>query len=89
MKHTIIICLFSLLLFSCSEKDNRIIGKYETEYVIYYGVGNIDKKIIYTNNEVYTCSYQGTNFLIEKNNPEEIYSTTAPIKIKYSSKILK
>ena len=36
---------------------------------------------IYSDKEIYTCSFQGTNFLLEKDNTEEILSTTAPIQI--------
>ena len=61
--------------------DSTYIGKYKTEYVIYYGPGYAQSNIIYSDKEIYTCSFQGTNFLLEKDNTEEILSTTAPIRI--------
>ena len=61
--------------------DSMMIGKYKTTYVVYYSYGESQSDIIYSNKEVYTCSFQGTNFLLEKDNTEEILSTTAPIRI--------
>ena len=67
---------------SCNEE--RTIGinnKFETTYIVFYSGNHTQKYTIYTDNEVCTCSFQGTNFLIEKDNPEELVSTTAPICI--------
>lgn len=98
---TFLFCLFYIILFtSCnniidsydsftSQDDSLYIGKYKTEYVIYWTPYDNDSKVIYSDNEVYTCSFQGTNFLLEKDNSEEIFSTTAPIKIKSCIKITK
>lgn len=61
--------------------DSLMVGKYKTEYIVHYGIEYSQPNIIYSDNEVYTCSFQGTNFLLEKNNSEEILSTTAPIQI--------
>ena len=89
--------IFSLLLFLCLSCNNQIntkitdqslIGKYQTEYIIYYAPGYTYKNTIYSDKEIYTCSFQGTNFLLEKDNSEEILSTTAPIQI-VKSEIIK
>lgn len=82
----IIICfLVCVGLNSCNDKvineDRLNIGKYKTEYVIYWSPYSNDLYTIYSDDSIYTCSFQGTNFLLEKNNKEEILSTTAPIKI--------
>ena len=88
-------CLFYIILLftSCDSiaytYDSLYVGKYKTEYAIFWNSYTIDNKVIYSDNEVYTCSFQGTNFLLEKNNSEEIFSTTAPIKIKSCKKITK
>ena len=88
MVKKIIICfLFCVVLNSCNDKvinegeDRLNIGKYKTEYVIYWSPYSNDLYTIYSDDSIYTCSFQGTNFLLEKNNKEEILSTTAPIKI--------
>lgn len=81
MKKIYVLCL-GFLLCSCSE--NKVIGiegKWETEYAIHYSAHYAKTITIYTENEVYTCSFQGTNYLLEKNNAEEIISSTAPIEI--------
>lgn len=95
MRNKIFVIIFSMFLFlSCSGRnsiilnimdnpieDSTMIGKYKTTYVVYYGYGESQSNVIYSNKEVYTCSFQGTNFLLEKDNAEEILSTTAPIRI--------
>lgn len=92
IKTKIYILIFFLFIFvSCNGiapnnikvlgQDSTLVGKYKTEYVIYYTSSHAKTNIIYTNNSVYTCSFQGTNFLLEKDNTEEILSTTAPIEI--------
>lgn len=81
MKKICVLCL-GFLLCSCSEKKViGIEGKWETKYVIHYSAHYAKTITIYTENEVYTCSFQGTNYLLEKNNAEEIISSTAPIEI--------
>lgn len=94
MRNKIFVIIFSMFLFlSCSGRtsiisniiddpiDSTMVGKYKTTYVVYYGYGESQSDVIYSNKEVYTCSFQGTNFLLEKDNTEEILSTTAPIRI--------
>lgn len=90
MKSNILkISFFIFMLISCNNinnvqilgDDSTLIGKYKTEYAIYYGSGYKVINIIYSDKEIYTCSFQGTNFLLEKDNTEEIISTTAPIRI--------
>ena len=62
-------------------QDSTLVGKYKTEYIIHYNSNYNVTKEIYSDKEIYTCSFQGTNFLLEKGNSEEILSTTAPIQI--------
>ena len=92
MKHKFFIITFLIFLFiSCNNnsanftkilgEDSTLIGKHKTEYRIHYSTYERPKYIIYSDKEVYTCSFQGTNFLLEKDNTEEILSTTAPIEI--------
>ena len=90
MKNRILIFIFTLfILVSCSSNnDSTLIGKYKTEYTVYYGYGYATTNTIYSDKEIYTCSFQGTNFLLEKDNAEEILSTTAPIQI-INSEIVK
>ena len=61
--------------------DTTLTGKYKTTYIIHYNSNYNVSCEIYSDNEIYTCSFQGTNYLLEKNNTEEILSTTAPIQI--------
>ena len=84
------IALFICLMFSCNNQiskvqilgnDSTLIGKYKTEYIIHYNSNWNPTYEIYSDKEIYTCSFQGTNFLLEKDNTEEILSTTAPIQI--------
>ena len=84
------IVLFIYLMFSCNNQiskvqilgnDSTLIGKYKTEYIIHYNSNWNPTYEIYSDKEIYTCSFQGTNFLLEKDNTEEILSTTAPIQI--------
>jgi len=90
IKHIFFIFLFIIMFISCQESkeyDTTMIGKYYTEYVIYYSTYAIEIDTIYTDDSIYTCSFQGTNFLLEQNNTEELLSTTAPIKINKCFKI--
>jgi hypothetical protein len=76
----IIFCIFCIT--SCNnQQDSSIIGKYETKYIIHWSSHISKEYTIYTNDSVYTCSFQGTNFILEKNNTNELFSTTAPIEI--------
>lgn len=88
-----LILFFTLLcLFSCSNNNYISIKStgtnYKVEYMIHWCAGlSPEHEIIYTNDSVYVCSFQGTNFLLEKNNSEELFSTTAPIQIRSIEKI--
>lgn len=99
MKNRIFVLFFVFfMLISCNEakesdikilgNESTLIGKYKTEYIIHYGSGYTRTNTIYSDKEIYTCSFQGTNFLLEKDNTEEILSTTAPIQI-INSEIVK
>ena len=99
MRNRIFVLLFAFfMLISCNEakesnirilgNDSNLIGKYKTEYIIHYSAYRNPEYIIYSDKEIYTCSFQGTNFLLEKDNSEEILSTTAPIQI-VKSEIIK
>lgn len=92
MKTKLFILIFVLLMcIACNEakdstikflcNDSILTGKYKTEYIIHYSAYRNPEYIIYSDKEIYTCSFQGTNFLLEKDNSEEILSTTAPIQI--------
>jgi len=92
MKTKLFILIFVLLMcIACNEakeptvkilcNDSILIGKYKTEYIVHYSTYSTIKTTIYSDKEIYTCSFQGTNFLLEKDNSEEILSTTAPIQI--------
>ena len=90
----IIFILFTIsgLLCACFKKtsnEERIIGienKYRTEINIYWSTYEIKTYTYYTDNSVDVCSFNGTNYLIEKGNTEELLSTTAPIEIIKQSK---
>ena len=86
-----IVCICLIFLISCGYADDRIdeqnIGKYKTTYIIYWTTYEDERNTIYTDNEVYVCSFQGTNFLLEKDNKEELLSTTATIRIIKSEKL--
>ena len=99
MRNRIFVLLFAFfMLISCNEakesnirilgNDSNLIGKYKTEYIIHYSAYRNPEYIIYSDKEIYTCAFQGTNFLLEKDNSEEILSTTAPIQI-VKSEIIK
>lgn len=93
LKPKIFILIFFLFIcVSCNDRKDStnikilgnsltITGKYKTEYIVHYNTYNNVKYEIYSDKEIYVCSFQGTNFLLEKDNPEEILSTTAPIQI--------
>jgi len=91
---SLLLCLFlscngakeSTVKFLCN--DSILTGKYKTEYIIHYSAYRNPEYTIYSDKEIYTCSFQGTNFLLEKDNSEEILSTTAPIQI-VKSEIIK
>ena len=65
-----IIIVLSLFLFiACSNKESRLIGlenKYRTEVQIHYSTHGITTYTFYTDNETDVCSFNGTNYLIEK-----------------------
>ena len=92
MKSKFFVIIFLVFLFiSCGRNnlnifldntdDSILTGKYRTEYIIHYNSNYNVTREIYSDKEIYTCSFQGTNFLLEKDNTEEILSTTAPIQI--------
>lgn len=80
--------LLSLIfMLSCNNEKTIYEGNYVTTYCIYYTNISKETKTICTQNEVYVCSFNGTNYLLEKNVPEELVSTTAPIRIIKTDKI--
>ena len=89
MKKIIVIIFCILMFYSCNHtNDEKTVNynknldyKYKTEVNVYYSEYHCQKYIVYSNKEMYTCSFQGTNFLLEKDNSEEFLSTTAPIQI--------
>ena len=85
-----IIIILSLFLFiACSNKESRLIGlenKYKTEIIVHYSTHRITTYTFYTDNETDVCSFNGTNYLVEKGNKEELFSSTAPIEIIKQSK---
>ena len=76
----IILILSILLMFSCEDKTIGLKNCYETTYHVYYG-RHIKGYVVYTENETFICSFNGTNYLFEKDKEEEIFSSTAPIEI--------
>ena len=90
MKKIIFVIVFcTLILFGCTDEEktkilnynSNLTYKYKTEVNVYYSTYHTQKYIVYSNKEMYTCSFQGTNFLLEKDNSEEFLSTTAPMQI--------
>lgn len=85
-----IIIVLSLFLFiACSNKESCLIGlenKYKTEIIVHYSTNRITTYTFYTDNETDVCSFNGTNYLVEKGNKEELFSSTAPIEIIKQSK---
>ena len=85
-----IIIVLSLFIFiACSNKESRLIGlenKYRTEVRIHYSTYGRTTYTFYTDNETDVCSFNGTNYLVEKGNNEELFSSTAPIEIIKQSK---
>lgn len=83
MKHKILLCFIVLLcLVSCKDEPITICKDvYETEIIVHYSTYERTLYIVYSNDKLETCSFNGTNYLIEKNNSEELFSTTAPIEI--------
>ena len=87
----IILCLFIFIGCSNNNVNNTVktIGienKYRTEIIVHYSTYNVQKYIYYTDNITDVCSFNGTNYLIEKEREEELLSTTAPIQIIKQSK---
>lgn len=97
MNKKIFLCLllFCLFNYSCIDKhkkfnvsnDTEIINKYKTEIRVHYSAYEKPYYIFITDNETDICSFNGTNYLIEKGKQEEIFSTTAPIEITGQFKI--
>lgn len=85
----IIIVLSIFLFIACSNKESRLIGlenKYKTEIIVHYSTHRLTTYTFYTDNETDVCSFNGTNYLVEKGNNEELFSSTAPIEIIKQSK---
>ena len=87
-----ILILFFVLCMSCENPNDILYNvenpNYKTIVFVYYGRSSTEH-ILYSKDSVYTCSYQGTNFLLEKNNENELFSTSAPIRILKCYKIEK
>lgn len=94
-KHILKLIFVLILLFtSCGPNYRNVHNLYKVDnpnyitYIrVYWASGYYDNYDIYSKDTIYTCSYQGTNFVLEKNNEHEIYSSTAPIKILESIKL--
>lgn len=85
----VIISLLVFLFIGCGNVENNMIGKenkYKTEIKVHYSANERTIYTFYTNKRVDVCSFNGTNYLIEKDNQEELMSTTAPIEIIKQSK---
>lgn len=83
MKKIISFFLLCFCVVSCT-LNTRTIGfnnKYLTVYRVYWATGQDIRYEIYTDSIVEACSFNGTNYLIERGQDEEILSTTAPIRI--------
>ena len=91
MRNFLFSILFTILILISCDKPNSVIYKvdnpnYRTVVWVYYGRSSTEY-ILYSNDSIYSCSFQGTNFLLEKNNEHEILSTTAPIRVLNIKKI--
>jgi len=91
MRNFLFSILFTILILISCDKPNSIIynvdnPNYRTIVLVYYG-RSITEYVLYSNDSIYSCSFQGTNFLLEKNNEHEILSTTAPIRVLNIKKI--
>jgi len=85
----IIMGLILFLFISCVNQEPRLIGlenKYRTEVKVHYSTYERTIYTFYTDNETDVCSFNGTNYLVEKGNKEELFSSTAPIEIIKQSK---
>ena len=67
-------------MFSCENKTIGLKNCYETTYTVHYS-RHRHTYVTYTENETFICSFNGTNYLFEKDKEEEIFSSTAPIEI--------
>lgn len=88
-KGIICILMFIILFVSCTNNSTKVIGvnnKYRTEISVHYSTYCVKTYTYYTNSITDICSFNGTNYLIEKGNQEELFSTTAPIEIVKQSK---
>lgn len=85
--YTKIIRIFFIAFMFCTlsscvkEKTLGLKNIYKTEYKIHYASGSIRYHVAYTCSEPVACSFNGTNYLLEKDKDEEIVSTTAQIEI--------
>ena len=85
MRNFLFSILFTILILTSCDQPWKILYKvdnpnYRTIVWVYYGRSS-EEYILYSNDSIYSCSFQGTNFLLEKNNEHEILSTTAPIRV--------
>lgn len=91
MRNFLFSILFTILILISCDKPNNVIynvdnPNYKTIVWVYYGRSSTEY-VLYSNDSIYSCSFQGTNFLLEKNNEHEILSTTAPIQVLKIKKI--
>lgn len=91
MRNFLFSILFTILVLTSCDNPNKILynvekPNYETIVRVYYRP-TYTEYILYSKDSIYSCSFQGTNFLLEKNNEQEILSTTAPIRIYNIKKI--
>ena len=91
MRNFLFSILFTILILTSCDRSWNTLYKvenpnYQTVVWIYYGRSS-EEYILYSTDSIYTCSFSGTNFLLEKNNEHEILSTTAPIRILNIKKI--
>lgn len=84
-----ILAFMSIVFVSCTNNSTKTIGinnKYRTEIRVHYSTYEVKTYTYYTNDITDICSFNGTNYLIEKDKTEELLSTTAPIEIVKQSK---
>ena len=91
MRNFLFSILFTILILTSCDQPWKVLYKvdnpnYRTIVCIYYG-RSLTEYVLYSNDSIYSCSFQGTNFLLEKNNEHEILSTTAPIRVLNIKKI--
>lgn len=73
--------MFCMMSSCVKEKTIGLKNVYKTEYRIHYASGSARYHVAYTDSEPVACSFNGTNYLLEKDKDEEIVSTTAQIEV--------